>query len=404
MKSPTIIFATCGRWQAPAILAAKSLGFSCLGIDSNPNAYGFNFCDNKIVVDDLNDISLILKVLNEKNVYVKGVISYCSDAGQRLTFALREHFDIPTDQYCVTENFLDKGKQRKIWDNSLGQSVRWKLFTELEVAKNYIYSQSNPVVIKPVDAAGSRGVNIFDKSSFTEAIFYLEESFNHSKKGQIIIEEFIEGVEYTMDAFSYKGKVFPLLITEKIKVSDNLKTVSSELHVLQKSVKLHSEISNFVAKAINALGKENGPTHSELMVQPDGKMQMIESAARGGGFNLASKLLPMVSGINYPLICIKEAAGILSESDLKINAEDLTGKMRFLVAKYGVVSSIKGFNNVSDDGNSFAEAFVNPGDVLSDPSTDSDRTGCLIAVGSTQEEVISRMAHLERETEVEINT
>lgn len=387
----------------PAILAAKSLGLNCLGIDSNPSADGLFLCDEKIICKDLEDTSYIFDFLEDRAISPAGVISYCSDAGQLLSARLRQHYGLSGDDLETTMFFLDKAKQREVWDKKNSQSLEWRSFTDVDSAKEYAYGNARTLVIKPADSSGSRGVNIISRHSEEEISKAIREAFKNSKNKKIVVEEFIEGVEYTVDAFSLREEFFPLLITRKKNVSDGLRTVASELQVLPKSHELHARISDFVRGAVSSLGKKTGPSHSEVFVRPDGEIQMVESASRGGGFNLASRFVPMVSGVNYPLVCIKECLGELSQKELRVWNYDLQGSLRFLVANQGIVTKVDGFDNNRVSNNCFVEAFVKEGDVLSNPSTDADRTGCLIATAQTLEQLESTMERLEKEVEIEIS-
>lgn len=396
------VFVTAGKWQIPAIKKAKEMGFSCVGIDTRETAEGLEYCDYKITGLDLDSQSnLILDEVLRNKHEIAGCISYCSDAGQALADKLKNHFNLPGDTSQNTANFLDKSLQRLMWSQLSDKSFTWEEFSDPETALKSLKDLRKWKVVKPIDGSGSRGVFILRRGdNFKNAI---REAFANSKSNRIIVEDFVPGIEYTVDSIVLSGEVHTLLITRKKKVSEKLLTVAKELQVVHPSDYVWYKINEKATQAIRTLGMGDGTTHLELIMNKDGHIHVVEASARGGGFGLASDLIPMATGIDYTEISLKIASG-MPISEFEIHPKETKfGVMKFITSKEGVVKKISGAKEAVEKWGVLCEVLVKVGDRVGAAKSDGDRIARIIAVGDSVNVVKSIILKAEKEVCIEIS-
>lgn len=395
------IFITAGRWQSPAIIKAKKMGFEVIGVDTNKSAEGLRHCDFRISGFDLDTQSnIILDAIKDQKKTIVGCISFCSDAGQRLAAKIRNHFSLQGDTQETTINFLDKSIQRAKWKSLDAKEFQWEEFNDPKLALTSLGSLRRWKVVKPVDSSGSRGVSILRRNQDNENAIY--EAFRNSRSKRILIEDFIPGIEYTVDSIILDGQVHTLLITKKKKVSKELLTVSSELQVVKPQAKLWRDIHEKAASAIKALGKLDGATHLEVIVNQDKEIHLVEASSRGGGFGLASDFIPLATGVDYTGLSLRIASGSqVKASEVKPRMTK-HGILKFITSHQGFVTNVSGFEEANMMTDVMCESFVEVGDEVNATHSDGDRLGSIMVVGQTPPIVNSLMRKVEMKIRVEV--
>jgi biotin carboxylase len=169
---------------------------------------------------------------------------------------------------------------------------------------------SFPLIVKPTDRSGSRGVSL--SNSLEELKKNIERAVFQSFKKEAIIEEYIEGKEYSIESISQNGEHTVLAITEKI-TSGSPYFVELEHHqpaALTKELK--NQIEATVKKGLDALEIRNGASHSEIKINEKG-IYLIEIGGRMGGDFIGSHLVQLSTGYDYLKNIINVALGIKME-------------------------------------------------------------------------------------------
>jgi len=385
-KIKWLICVTAGKWQLNSIIEAKKLGFSICAIDSNPNAEGFKVVD-KFICEKLNNIKKIIKKIYELQISVKGVVCFNSDAGIKLASELRDYYGLTGMKSLVANKFISKDMQKEEWVANNIQTPEFYIIKSYTDFIKKIHIMNLPFIIKPIDSAGSRGITVVNTLIQDPIIFY-NKAISNSKSKTVIIEKFVDGIEYVVDVLAIGKKIIPLGITEKEKVPNTSNTVSISLKTPSFNEAQKNKIKNYASKAFKVLGLENCSGHGELIIDKNGKIWMIEVAARGGGFLVFDKLVPMMSGINLPAEVTKLAMGYkLKKLLILSNAVHLC----FFPTKQGEVKKIEGFDKISKIKNIEGKSFVSLGDKVEEPSTDGDRLGYLFAWGKNNQDVQNKI-------------
>ena len=364
---------TAGRWQIPAIIEAKRQGLKVVAIDGSSKAEGLKLADIQIVID-IHNHNAVLKKLEKLEITLSGAISYCSESGMLLAAMVREKYKLPGPRMILTQRLIDKYLQRKSWKKHGVPSPNWWLCRSTDEAMNVVKHQSLPLIIKPVDSAGSRGVTKIETLD-EELDVIIDNAFKYSKSYRVLVESYMEGIEFTVETFGHNGENHILTVTEKKKVDGSLGVVASELFTPNRSAKELNKIKKAVLSALKAINYFEGPGHSEIILMKNGDVGLVEVAGRGGGFNLFEKFLPAVSGVNVTELSIKQITG---DSIKKISLKPRYGVLRFFPSKTGTVKSIEGINQANEFSNTKAGSFVSVGDKVGMACSDGDRLGFIM--------------------------
>jgi len=371
---------TAGRWQINGMQAARNLGFKVVAIDSNPEAEGFALADHVINLP-LDDVQSILNELNGLRGRLHGVASFASDAGVPLAAVIREYFDLPGALPELSSRLVNKFLQRCIWEEHGVPGPRMELVTSPQAALVAIEKFGFPLIIKPADSSGSRGVTKLE-SSDDDILEAVDRAFHFAKTNQVLLESFMDGVEFTVESFSVRGKHHILAVTEKLKVEGTRDTVARELATPKRSQSVIDRIIQVVISAYRALGYEDGPGHAEAILMRDGEIGLVEVAGRGGGFLVFDRLVPSVSGIDIARLTVMQAVGMQLEPIFpKQNAVVL----RFVPSRAGKLKSINGIELANELEGVEVGAIANIGDVFTGAATDGDRQAWILSSGSTPE-------------------
>lgn len=154
-----------------------------------------------------------------------------------------------------------------------------------------------PLIIKPTDRSGSRGVSKVNniEEAKTAMNVALEESFVK----EVLVEEFIEGKEYSVEYISQDDKHYFLQITKKFTTGSPNYIEKGHLSPAKLSVKMVEEIKNIVEKSLVALKVKYGASHSELKITPMGEIKIIEIASRMGGDFIGSDMVHISTGYDF---------------------------------------------------------------------------------------------------------
>ena len=165
-----------------------------------------------------------------------------------------------------------------------------------------------PLIVKPVDRSGSRGVTRVD--DFRQLPPALELAFSCSFSGEAIVEEFIEGEEFSCEGISFEGRHRLLQVTKKYTTEAPSYIERGHLESAALTEKYLEMVKPTVFRALDALHIRNGASHTEVRVRPDGEICLIEAAARMGGDCIGSDLVPLTTGLDYVGMVLDAALGL----------------------------------------------------------------------------------------------
>lgn len=172
-----------------------------------------------------------------------------------------------------------------------------------------------PLIVKPTDRSGSKGVEkVLDPVQLENAIFRAQKESFHK---EAIIEEFVTGREISVESISFEGEHHILQITDKVTTGAPF-FVELEHHQpssLPEEIKVG--VKETVLKALEALHIQYGASHSELKITENGDIKVIEIGARMGGDFIGSDLVRLSTGYDFLEGIVEVAMGEFHEPQLK---------------------------------------------------------------------------------------
>lgn len=385
-----------GKYQLPAIIRAKDMGLKVLATDLNPAALGFEFADFHRAVD-VKDIEANLVVARE--FAIDGVISIVSELSVRTVSCIAEHLGLPGLNYGAAIAATDKVIMRtKFLEAGLPSANFFKVNTK-EEAVTAISELGLPVVMKPTDNSGSRGVTKIEK--LTDLDFSFTVAKENSRSGDIIVEQFLEGVEMTIEALSYGGEHQVLAMSSKKRIPFPYCVSIDLTYPPPFPQEALAAVRELVISALNAIGVNMAATHTEVLMTEQGPV-LLEMAARGGGFGVFSDITPLVSGVDIVKECINMAMGYEVDISPKFSRAAV---LRFFNLPEGKLTGITGLEEAKAmDGVHEVELDVAPGDIIKPIVSDGTRHGLIITSGDTREIAVHRADQVESTVRFEIVT
>nr|WP_321415341.1 ATP-grasp domain-containing protein [uncultured Allomuricauda sp.] len=301
--------------QRPLVLKAKEMGLETYCFAWEEGAVCKAVCDHFFPISVL-DKEQILSVC--KKIKVDGIITIASDIATPTVCYVSQKLGLVSNSPEVAINTTNKAEMRRLFANSGIPSPR---FNVVSVNEDIPEINAFPVIVKPTDRSGSRGVN--RASTHKELANCISKAFLESLSKTVIIEEYIEGREVSVEAISWKGRHYILAITDKetsgpphfVEIAHHQPSNLDETVI--------SEIRNITENALNSLGVMYGASHSEFKIDGDGNIFVIEIGARMGGDFIGSDLVMLSTGYDFLKATINVALNKFEEP--KIVKESFAG-------------------------------------------------------------------------------
>lgn len=397
--SPWLVAIGAGQWQVHGIRSAQAAGLRVLALDGDPDAPGLSLADHAEIAD-ISNSEEVIAVIRQTGRIPSGVIAFCSEVGMDTAAAVRQSFNLSGPDSILTKRLRNKGSQRQRWSDRGSPVPKWRVVASQLAAREAMIEVGLPLIVKPIDSAGSRGVSRVDNEvEFAAAV---ASAHGHSKSASIIIESYIAGIEYTVESFSFDGETEVLLATRKDKVENTRGTVASGLTSVDPDSTLFAQLAAVTRKALSDLGYTDGPGHTELIRTDAGDLVLVETAGRGGGFGLFDQMTPLASGFDIATSCALQAVELPFSipSDNKKRATIL----RFVPTQAGRVVGIHGFGQVSLGYDVYAEPLVELGQLCGEANSDGDRMAYILATANTMEEATRLIERAESTIHFEMST
>lgn len=291
-----------GIIQIPVIRKAKELSYHTIVVDYDAHAPGIGYADEFYAIST-NDKLQVLALAQEKKV--DGILT-TSDYPVNVVAHVSHVLGLPGMSEKLAEICTNKYLQRSYFQEHQINVPRFLLITSFENLTEVDYF---PCIIKPVDSSASRGVKKVDTSEELQAQF--AETLRNSKSGQVIVEEYIEGKEYSVETLSQHGKHHIIQITEKLTIGEEQGYFVEDTHIepARLSENEKRQVESAVLDILDKLQVDNCPTHTELKVNRKG-IFVVEVACRLGGDYITSDLVPLSTGVDMLGNLIKLSLGV----------------------------------------------------------------------------------------------
>jgi biotin carboxylase len=363
-----------GPAQLGLLRAARERDLYVVACDRDPAAPGFEFVDRRAVVSTEDEPAIGMLAAAER---VEGVIAPGIDWPVAIAARIAARFNLPHPISSETAALaVSKHRQRARLEEAGVPQPRWRVATETS-------SLTVPCVVKPPDRQGQKGLTIVREESQLEQA--VETAIGASRGAMALVEELVDGPEVTVNAFSSEGEFHPLTVTDRITADPPAFGVALA-HAWPSDYDVEGAIA--VARAAaEALGVENGPTYTQVLLSSDGPKVMELAARLGGGHD--AELCRAALGIDLNGLALCAALGEPAELP---EAEPFGGAcVRFLVAPAGILSGIEGLDDArAVEGVIDARVYRQPGWVFVPLRQGADRAGFVLAAGSSRDDALTK--------------
>lgn len=366
--------------QLPAILKAKEQGFYTIVTDMNPNTMGIAYADKFYHV---NTIDVEGTVTLAEKIRPDGIMTLATDLPMRSLAAATTKLGLPGISYETAIKATDKGEMIKAFEVAGVEHPWYSILKDEKELKNVLPNITFPCVIKPTDNAGNRGVS-FAKDE-AELLSLYQYSHDNSHSGDVIIEEYMEGQEVSVEIIVSHGKVNILAVTDKLTQGKPYFVEIGHSEQSQLGNENVAKIKDLATRAVKAIGIDNSPAHVEIMLTKDGP-KMVELGARMGGGCITTHLVPLSTGIDMIKSVMDLAMG--GEPDV-IPKFDKGSALRHIVDIEGEIVSIGGLDEArAFPGVTEVTMLKGIGDKVGYFKNGADRIGYVIAQGKDSVDAI----------------
>ena len=266
-----------GIYQVPLILKAKEMGLYVIVV-SRPGEYpGFQYSDKNYYIDT-RDTDKILEVAKEEGIC--GVCTTGTDVALKAVGYINDEMKLHGVSYSSASICADKALMKDCFEKNGVRSAEHKQVYSVEEAREWMQHLNRPVIIKPVDSSGSRGITKVESLSdlgdaYTKAASY-------STKDYVIIERFLEGTEIGVDAFIVNNKVQFIAPHDKINYFNGSSYAPiGHRFPIHAGEDLVEKIEIESKKVMSALGLNDCAINMDVMIS-DGEPYILEASGRCG--------------------------------------------------------------------------------------------------------------------------
>lgn len=377
----TIMILGGPEFQIPVVEQAKRMGLYTVVLDISSNAVCSTYADEFYVcsVKDYDKVLEIAKAVKPDAITV-GMVDSAVLVAAKVCKVLGLHgldpdvARIATDKYLMIEAFDKYGVPHPQFQ-----------FVDKSQIDTFDFNLDLPVIVKPVDSAGSKGIRlIHNASEVKEAI---HDSYKESESGSILLEEYMVGPEVSVETIVIDSEPTVLQVTDKItsgapyfmEIGHNQPSVLPDETI--------ARIKDVACRAARAVGLVNSIVHAEIIITSEGP-KMVELGARMGGDGIQEQLAALSSGINIPEISIKLALG--DKVEIPKPKIEKHSAIRFIQAKEGVVESVENIDISQQlDHVKYLKVYCKPGDTYKTAQDNSGRLGYAITQANTREDAVS---------------
>ena len=371
--------------QIPAIEKAKEMGLEVIAVDMNPAAVGFGV--DGVIKEVISTIDTPAILEAAKKHQIDGIMTLASDMPMQSVAVVSHEMGL----VGISEDTALKATNKAFMRDALKEAgvpvplyFRVKGKEAFVEAVNKVRNAGYRCIVKPADNSGSRGVNLLKEDADIDAAY--EYTIQFSRGGEIVVEEFMEGTEVSVETLAVDGDVKVIQITDKLTTGAPYFVEMGHSQPSQLSEETKKKIAEVAIAANKAIGIENGPSHTEIKVTNDGP-KIVELGARLGGDCITTHLVPLSTGVNMVETSIKIALGEKPDLESKWNKGSA---IRYLKTDIGVVKEIKGIKEAEKiPGISQVSIVHGVGEQVGEIKSSVDRAGFVISQADDAQKAVA---------------
>lgn len=308
-KMETVVILGASYGQLELISECRKLGYYIIAVTPKGDYPGLKFV-NEIVYENVKNVDSIYEQIRNKNV--KAILHDQLDIAVTSAAYLSTKLGIKGITNVIAERFTNKSLMREFAERAGVAVPKSIVLQDKKDIKDAISDLHFPLIMKPLDSSASHGVCRVENYGDIYTNFEQTQSFSNASK--VIIEEFIEGQEYVVEAFT-RGFITYNLVIGKRSYFRIPNTFIPNMTLFKSANPTDGDIEQKLCKAnlrlIASMELEYGMTHAEFIYNPiQNKVYLVEIAARGGGVKTSTEAVPAACGVNFTKLYVDEALGL----------------------------------------------------------------------------------------------
>ena len=370
--------------QEPLINKAKNMGFETHVFAWKCGDIGEEIADYFYPIS-IVEIDEITKKCKE--IGIDGICTIASDLASITVNKVANALGLVSNSLECTEISTNKHMMRLAFEKNGDPSPK-SIMVDMNTDLNSL-EISFPAIVKPTDRSGSRGITKVQKiSELKEAI---KKSTDESFEKKALVEEFAEGIEYSVECISWNGKHTLLAITRKYTTGYPNFIETGHIQPSGLDDNMQEKVKNIVYHALDSLKVKVGASHSEIKIDSYGNIKIIEIGARMGGDFIGSDLVFYSTGNDFVKMVIECSLGIEPTIIPKVTNNNVGVRFIFNQNDLDVYKSLKKENPE-------LVVYENINENISEKVTDSsNRNGAFIITSDNRDDIIKYMPENEEE-------
>lgn len=376
-----ILILGASQFQIPIVKQAKKMGLYVGIADISNSSPAIEYADEYFqcsIKDQERVLDIALKF--KPDAVTVGI---CDSAVNTAAFVCNE-MGLPGLSIDVAKKATDKYEMIKAFKDN---NVPHPAFEVIHSIPDNDYSPNLvfPIICKPVDCAGSKGINIVYNND--ELISAIKNSMFFSQSNTVLLEEYMKGPEVSVELIIIDGVPYVAQITDKITTGPPHFIEIGHTQPSSLSPEVIADIKKTACSAANAIGLNNCIGHAEIIITNRGA-KMVEIAGRLGGDSIAEQLIYLSTGYNFPEIDICFSLGLKPE--IISHREDRYSAIRFIEnERNGVIKDILGVAEAERITDIYEIGFMKKiGDKSENVTENSKRIGYVIASADSREKAV----------------
>lgn len=374
--------------QVPVVKAAKAMGLTTLVMDKNPRAVAMAMADHPILADiaDVDGAVEATRQFAKTHFAPDGALTLGTDFPVT-SAAIAKAFGLPGISLETAGKAKDKIRMRECFRTAKCPQPDFMGPVEKNQLGEVASRLGFPMVVKPADSMGARGVRRVDDLAALAEAYDVARPF--SPTGRVICENYIPGGELSIDAVVWKGEIMIRGIADRLIEREPYFIEIGHVLPSQRSKDLVEKACEAFRQGIRALGIETGWAKADIRINEKGAF-IGEIAARLSGGFMSGYTYPNATGVNLMEGAIKIALG---EHPGPLGPEGgRTSIERAILSKPGTIRAIEGLDRVRQ-APGVHQVFLNwkVGDVVANPKNNVEKGGNIIVSGDTYGEASTRV-------------
>jgi biotin carboxylase len=334
----SVMILAAGPLQLPGIFEAKALGLRTVAVDGDSSAPGLSFADKGVVANILDPDAVADLARAER---IDALFTLCTEAPVRCLATIASRLGLPALSKAAAYRATDKRLMREAFATAGAPSPRFQQVHTLAQAQACAAEFGYPVALKIARGAGSRGIYQVRKAAALGESF--AQARTHQPEDALLIEEWVEGCEVSVEGFVVNGSVNIVAVTDKQVFCGAHPVESGHSQPSQLDDPVQQSIRDAVVAGVHALELDWTTFHAELKVSPQGP-RLIEIGARLGGDRISTHLTPISTGVNLVRCGLLLALG---QMPVVVGHQRRGAAIRYFNTGYtGRLESLNGVRNV----------------------------------------------------------